>query len=1046
MALPTLPDNREDEKLNPGQKHYDENMGAGHISSGVDQAEAFANDPANSTAKNLSDAESQAGGAAKTEDDVRDSENAPGSWKNSTNGRSSKAKSNKFMTFAKKRGGLFAILAGLGVGGGLLASLLGPASMLINLMENASITNDSSSTVLEKRFLKVLGHATRTEDPICANKTNTLKCRMGKISNSALDKLVAKGVQPVFADEVDTSNRKKTGYPTKNPTHYVFEIDGIKSAPIPANELINNLRDNPKMAAKVLGRGGAFNLRLSNWGGRHITQQFLNKFGLKKDGGLADGKNGKMSAQERYKAAIEKMRSKIPGNEKLTGVTEAVKTKVGTHLNKAAKGGTGYMLAVAGCIGVKAPGYIAAGVAAVQLAQVMPFAMDLVLSPGSKAKASGVDTDNSITSEDMDTVGTVLNEKTPRESDGRLTSALDSQYLQAAIGVNTGKPAISQEYVPGYAILTSGIVLAARDADKASADACNVILSPAAMWSAFALDSAVTVAASATIIGGIVKVALSVGASAIIGAVAQEVAGEAAEAAVAEIAQNNKIPTAQGEALGDVTGIALSSFFSAGSAARNLPVMTNDQVAEFQETAVENEVFKKEMDIASLSPFDTSSKYTFLGSITNSIKLAVIGNGVYNGSFSSIVASVAKLPFASLSSNAGAANYTSNLCGYAAAFGLESGAGTPAITQAGTPCYGMTAQQLAMDTNQALTLTEDADYFDEENVIIDDSYNISDMVGTGVEGEATYIKADTPMSEFINSCSDLSTGDYVYNAAGCTVGVPGTGNSIEDKCYEGTDGAQICTTTGSDGVTDSTITEASQDQLAAISVTLVDFQVNQMLNGTDVGNGPDKTAPVGGTNPGGEGGTNTVKPEGAVDAKAGWTFAPYKDYSATPCDPRTQEYSASHRIIPNAQNSPATGAIIRLCAIPVPFSSGATNNGANLVASVVSTNVMNMLTAARNEGKMIRINDAFRINFSSGYVSQHTTGLSLDLGVDGQNTICRAGANAVTGWGSAANAETQCRRIGGAQYEAYKWLQANAAQYGFHNYEVEPWHWSTSGQ
>ena len=56
MALQTKPDKR----LNPYEKHYDDTIGSEYSSSGADQAEAFANDPANSTAQSLDDAEAQA--------------------------------------------------------------------------------------------------------------------------------------------------------------------------------------------------------------------------------------------------------------------------------------------------------------------------------------------------------------------------------------------------------------------------------------------------------------------------------------------------------------------------------------------------------------------------------------------------------------------------------------------------------------------------------------------------------------------------------------------------------------------------------------------------------------------------------------------------------------------------------------------------------------------------------------------------------------------------------------------------------------------------
>lgn len=1038
MAAPTGTDNREDQDLNPGQKHYEQNMGAGYVSHGTDQAEAFANDSANhdsqsDTAKTLSDAESQAGGAQKV-DDVREEETAPGGWKvnRSENGYNgfNRPKLNKALAFAKKRGGIFGLIALLGVGGGLLASLFGPASMLINLMENASIANDSSSTVLERRFLKVFDYATRAEDPICANRTNSLKCKMGRISNSALTKLEAKGIKPVFDNDADNNDRKKTGYPSKNPTAYTVSVSGQDDVTIEASRFTQYLRDNPKIAAKVLGTGGAFNLRVNNWAGRHITERFFAKFGLEKNGGLADGENKKLTAHERYKAALEKMQSRLPGNEKISSAVEAFKGKIDKQLGKAKKGGTAYMLMVAGCIGVKAPGYIASAAAAVQLAQVMPFAMDLVLSPGSKVKASGVDTEHSVTADDMDTVGVLFTETSPRESDGRLTSALDSQYLQSAINVNTNNPVVSQEYTPGYSILTSPLVTASQQAAEASEPACNVILSPAAMWSAFAVDSAVTVAASATIIGGIIKVVGSIVVSEVAGRVVTEVAGATAQQALTDLASNNKIPTAEGEALGDVTGIALKSFFSAGAAARHIPILKTSQLASFSQTAKKNEEFKREMDIASLSPFDISSQYTFLGSIVHSTQNAILASGVYNGSFTSILSSLARLP-SSLSSNVGAATYDDQNCGYAEAFNLDAGANTPAITYSGTGCYGFTEEQDAMGVDQAITLVEDSGWID-ENVAINDTTSIQDMVDT------QYLKAETPVTEFIETCGDLSTGDYIFNAAGCTVGGASADSPATGQCTENSDGNQICNSPDTEGYEEGTLAPASSEALAAVSVTLVDYQLNQSVMGNDIF--VEKAAGSGG------GGTAVGRPDGAVDEDRGWTFAPGVDYSQYPCDPRTSTYSERHTIIPNRNNSPATGAIIKLCQIPVPFASGNNANGANLVASVISTNVMDMLTAARNSGNMIRLNDGFRIEFNRGYVSQHTTGLSMDLGVDGGGTICFNPNDTVNGWGSAEGSEAACSRIGGTQYAAYKWLQQNAAQYGFYNYVKEPWHWSTSGK
>lgn len=178
------------------------------------------------------------------------------------------------------------------------------------------------------------------------------------------------------------------------------------------------------------------------------------------------------------------------------------------------------------------------------------------------------------------------------------------------------------------------------------------------------------------------------------------------------------------------------------------------------------------------------------------------------------------------------------------------------------------------------------------------------------------------------------------------------------------------------------------------------------------------------------------KPDGAIDSDRGWTLADGVDYSKYPCDSRTEDMGI--------YTSPVNGITVRLCKIS--FNTPELRNGGNQVASVVSANVMNMFEAARAAGVELGISDGMRLTFSGGYTSMHTYGVAIDIGTprSGQ-TICYGG-NSQTGYGSAENAERACRSRGGIHYAAYQWLQQNAAQYGFYNYLVEPWHWSSSGR
>jgi len=807
MALPTLPgDEKQEEKLNPGQQDYDRRF---NDIAKAEQEGSF-NDIANNY-NQTADGSQENDNINKLKERESEGDNtASGGWKNTTGTTDKNAKpplSKRLVSFGKKRGGIIGLIVALGLGGGLLGSGFGGVSMLINLTENATLKNDSSTSALQHRFMKVFGFNIIETDPVCANSTKSIKCKMGRISNKALTQLEKKGITPVFDNETDTNNRKKTGYPTKNPTSYTIDLkDGSTPVTVTARDLPKTLAQNPKMAAKVLGRAGAFNVRINAWSGKHITEKLYEKFGLNRNGGLADGSSKRLTPVEKLAEATKKLQEKIPKSDKISSVADGVEKKVRGHLGKAGKAGAVYTGAVAGCIAVKAPGYIAAGVAAVQLAQVMPVGMDLVLSPGAKAKASGVDTANSITAEDTDAIGTLLTNKTARESDGKMTSALDSPILLAAMGVNKSKPAVSKNYTPGYSMLTNPLVIEANKADKALEPGCNVIMSPAAMYTAMTISAGVTVALSATVVGGVIKVVADFIASAAVTEIAVNVAGDAARTAIVDLAKNDAIPKASGEALGDVTGISMMSMFSAAGMARNLPVLKTSQVPAFQTASLENEAFQRDMDIATLSPFDTSSKYTFLGSIVNNAQLAVIQSGSYNGSILSSLPGLLNFSRESLSTNTHAEEFDTNYCGYAGEFGLvtPNPEDTPAINAAGLPCTGLTTAQIDMSTSEAIDLMVQEGWLDETKNI-KDTDSIQDLVTNQV------IKADTPLFDYIDSCSNAETGDYIFSSAGCTVA--------------STNGAAVA---------DSDLPNLKNPRsLEAMAVFLLDYQQTQMINGND---------------------------------------------------------------------------------------------------------------------------------------------------------------------------------------------------------------------
>lgn len=941
------------------------------------------------------------------------------------------------LNFLKKRG------PAAGIGGGIIGLILslfgvfGPASLPISLMQNFSLANDSASTTMQRRFLKVFDNAVdEKNNPACSKKS--IKCKMGKISNSGLRTLARKGVVPIIDGK--EYSPKRTGYPDKNPTAYKITTSDGKTQTIPASQMRDFLadRNNREVAAKILGTGGAFNFRVKAWAGKHINSKLYSKFGIKRDGGITNGDNKTKTVAERIAEARTRLLKKP---ENVDGAAEKATAKATRDVKRAKRGGVGYTVAVGSCVAIKAPGIIAASAAAIQLAQILPIVMDLVLSPGSKTMSSGVEIADSVTANDMDAVGSMLTEQ-GKNADGKMTSALDSPYLLAAMGVNKGRPNVSKKFAPGYGLLTNPLVIKANEANRKLEPACNAIMSPAAMYTAMAIDAAVTVAASATIIGGIIKVAASWVISELAVKAAEAVVGDQAKKLLLDLAQNDAIPKAKNQELGDILGISAAAFFAGAGMARHLPTLTKSQLVGYENIKQETETLNKEMEIATHSPFDISSRYTFLGSIIHNFNTAMIANGAYSLNPASSFTSLLKMPALAFSvPSAGAAtNFTENYCGYAEDFRLntENKADTPAVNMAGMPCTGITEGQDKLETETAITLLENEGWIcdpDKESCpeIADDASIQDLMPNTSGDCDSSlpetchqgngYIKKDGLLFEYIQTCSNPEAGDHLFNTASCTV--PESVEKASQAIYNCNSATFDPREKDGEAVTGDACAQANQAEfdeevpdlkdprsLQAMAIFLIDYQVLQSMNGEDKG---DVTTNV--TDDTTEGTPDDVRKLGE-----GWTLQDDKDYTSVPC--------ATGTTLEKAYTHPVINSKFNLCKV----------NGTGLIVnSLVSANVRKMVDDAKAGGvtlnggsfRDVEAQIATRKKNCNGdpYTtddcnpptakpgkSQHERALAIDF----DNCSTRS---------------TAC----------YKWLNSNAKKYGYFNLESEPWHWSTSG-
>ena len=910
-----------------------------------------------------------------------------------------------FKSLLKKRGPIAAIAGTLGLGGGIMGIFLSPATMLQNIMENFTQKNDSASIVKEVRMKKVMNKMIDAGDnaEICKNKK--IRCKTGRLSNKALKKFKKSGLIPVDADgkEMDVKGR---GYPEKNPTHW--KIEGVNDGkPIEASKLKDELlkKENRKIASKVYGRTGLFNMRFRSWTGKHISGLY-NKFELKRNSAIS-----KIDKKLGIKERREKLKEKLPKFKEgpaLGKVREGV-NKLGGKLKK---GGLAYTISAGACAAVKIPSLIGAGAAALELAPVLGLVMDVILSPGSQAKASGLGSQpvaallfgqkalaaestggSGFSQETMETIGTMLTERGKMEgSENTEGSALDSPYLLAAMGVNSNKPGIAKNYIPGYSVVTNPIVQGFNKAKEATEGVCDYILSPVAMYAFMAAEAAA--AASTGGVSAIISFAGKMTLSEVIKKVLEYAVGEQVKKILTELAKSLLTPDkAQYKDLGDALGVGAAAFFSAGSMGQMLPGLKMSQLAEFNGIQIANEEFQKEMDIASLSPFDTSSKYTFLGSIFHNMGNMMMVNGTYSKTPVAMLSNILRLPSMALSysSTAKAASgmYSDKYCGYAKDFSMGSGSSEdPAINLAAMPCSGITKSQANMSVEEAIQIAEDEGWI-KKDADIPDGATISDLMDK-------YIIKDTPLYDFIEDCSDASSGNYWFNSGGCTAPTDSTQTtSSTAPTYKDNENKDI--TDQSFGA-DNSAKQYDDKKLSAMSVLLIDFQIAQSINGEDdEEEAPSTTAKAP------DNGEAVGEPQLEEAQQDGW--GGYSNGEIPDSELQALSFSPENKMHKKA---------------------------------ATAMEEMNKAYKADN-GSDLTINEAYRD--CATQAAYATPGNPL---YQGGNAADYPPCQSNHGWGLAVDIN-----VGGFDSSVYKWLKANAHKYGYvHPAWAEPgtkkseaWHW-----
>lgn len=911
-------------------------------------------------------------------------------------------------------GGIVAIITGI------LSTLFVPFSALVGMPEQMASTNDSAGPAMERQALKALNHMTKEPDPMCKQSPKRVKCKTGRISNKALRQLERKGVTAYWGDDKFDGSRR--GYPKKgNPTHY--EIEGKRMTPAAAIDFLSQ-KENMVTARKVFGVAGAFNLRFKAVRGKFISKRVHIPLNLSRNGGVADGKNRSLPISEQIKAFKDRVKSKYPSLDRLNSIGSMTGDKVKNTLRKARRGGTGYMLSVAGCVSLKMPQFIAAGLAAYQISQYTPILMDNLLSPASKMQAGGGGVGPGVTPEDMEAVMTPLTE-VAKDEDGRTGSALDSPYLLAALGINTGKMPASK-YAPGYAVINSSIAKKyISPIESSTSGVCTKIMSPAALWTAITVDSATTLALSSTIIGGALKVFFSFAIAKVVEKLGEQAAKAAATYVIKELAEGTMPEELIGIPYGDVLGSAALSLFAVNNMSRFMPTLSAAQVGQYNVAMAKYEAEVGRADAAGLSPFDTSNRYTFMGSIVHDLRMASLARGHSTVRASTIFSSVLKAPAKILSSPYAYAFDAENYCGNAADFNLKGNTpeNTPAITFNGTPCTGLIN---VMGPDESSSYMEREGWIDTTVEVEADDFDVYDLVESG------YIKPDTPLMEYIETCGNPLEGDYLHNTGGCIVADYTMSDStgryvIEDQCFEEEDeDGEVQKNCISDIENDANIDIDLKDprSLTAIPSFLLSFQTISAINGED-----DEEF----------GATYT---DGAAAVVGGGKAGDLTD-PATQCPAGTTEVGrvkTEYRGVHTSTDHPT----INLCRLPNLPGYGYDNNG-NLTSdgAIVNAAVAGLFYELAEEANKAGLkpfsNSSFRLRQPSSCTPEQTrAGICAPAGLS-EHQIGAAIDFSLSDGGSDGGLTCEQRKT--STDPLWKWLDKNAPRLGIKQYSKENWHW-----
>lgn len=984
MPSPTqVPDDEKYRVRNPGDDDYNRKFNEGNFE------QRITNTPSqDDVEKGLRDAENSANNPNQnTDDSLRDREDssvADSPWGNNYTGANQERKSKaKFkMTWTK---GLIGGGAATGVAALIVfITTLAPAALLANLASNATINLDTRTSILDKRVMKVLD-AKLNGSEVTSGSCSTIKvaCRFTRPSNALLTTLDEVGIKPINKSG-EPIEKTRTGFPNEKPVSYEFtKADGSKIN-VDSKQFVSTLRGDPEFR-KAFTRG--YNARYLAYTTVKVRTAFFKKYGVDRTGKASKEVATAKSPQEAVKNVIAGGDSNNPvrgaptEEAKANAAREVITEEITEEVGKAAKKGLKAGGSPTLTVGTVACMAMNTPGIIGNIVRVYQMRQLIVLASTIVLTPESMARAGDMDPALMASIGGLLTATAIRPDGTRTKSAMDSLGVRNVLFGDTNKGSS-----PNYLNFVPGGKI--NNDFKQLNTFANT---PGMRATCDAIYSPQAGVLAATIDGAIGGASLGIGAAAILAAKGAIIAATTIFTvdSLVKLVMDNA-----GPAIAAVVSSIPSEVVAGALGNPSLDNAANEDLGEAIGAGLAYTFSQTGLDTGS-GVLRTDQLSGVKNAQTESA-LAYAEQDRYGRSPLDISS-----PYTFLGSIV--SNYARNSYVAGNAFNTTLAAVGHTLSQP----FGLLSKQTYAATDNAAARYAFAS-----------DYGIDPSVGVGLYGE---LAAGIP-AEYMEVGSQAVVND-VASQIDENTGLPKDDSDMATIMSECSSGSLL-------SAAGCTITDQAR---ANQSIYQYDAEINNVMDNTEA-------VYEGGKADTGGGAVNTGRPPEAVDKNKGWTIAPNTgvDVSNYACDARTSVFMEKF-------TSPRFDYSMKLCMVSFNTNTNDNGNGSKAVNALISTNIMNMFEAARADGVEIGIADAMRLDGGSyQYYSEHATGLAVDLKGASTNTLCFNG-NSASGYGTKERAEAACRDKGGKEYEAYTWLNNNAARFGFYNFDPEPWHWSTSG-